>query len=142
MKSKAPAVVGLGVLIGIGLAGVQGSQAEGPADPSNGVRAATVAAASAAAARPDQGPGMRITFQSCGYEAVGLNVRCRNGSTGASNAQLLYVSDTSASSCAAKLTTACNAVGYRAQQSGDTTVIYGTGISVTAVGPIFTKEDF
>ena len=105
---------------------------------SNALRAAAPMAASQA----DQGPGMRVTFQSCGYQAVGLNVSCKNLNTGGSNAQLLEAFDTSASSCAAKLATACNGVGYRAEQSGDSTVIYGTGISVTAVGPVFTKQDF
>jgi hypothetical protein len=87
-------------------------------------------------------PGMRITFQSCGYEAAFLSVSCTNGNTGASNAQPLGVFDTSAASCAQKLTMACNAVGYEAQQDGDSVAVFGTGIRVTAVGPVFTKEDF
>lgn len=86
--------------------------------------------------------GMRITFQSCGYRAVGLNVSCTNGQSGASKALLLETTDTSAASCAAKLVSACSQVGYRSEQQGDTATIYGSGIVVRAVGPVFTKTDF
>lgn len=90
----------------------------------------------------EQGPGMRVTFQSCGYQATGLKVGCRNGNTGGLDEQLLFVTDTSPESCALRLVTACTAVGYRAQQQGASTVIFGTGITVAAVGPLFTKVDF
>ncbi len=105
--------------------------------------AAHGAGTSAVSAAPaGAGGGMRITFQSCGYRAVGLNVSCTNTQTGNSKALLLETGDTSPASCAAKLVTACSQVGYRAEQSGSTTTIYGSGIAVQAVGPVFTKTDF
>ena len=95
-----------------------------------------------ASAAAQQGPGMLITFQSCGYQATGLKVSCRNGNTGGLNEQLLYVGDTSPASCGTRLVTACNAVGYRTEQQGATVLIFGTGITVQAVGPVFTAADF
>jgi hypothetical protein len=85
---------------------------------------------------------MRITFQSCGYQAAFLSVSCTNVRTGAANAQPLAVNDTNASDCAAKLATACKAVGYRAQQNGVSVEVFGADIRVAAIGPVFTKEDF
>lgn len=87
------------------------------------------------------GPGMRVTFRSCGYAAPLLTVACTNGS-GIKNEQLLGTDDTSPFSCAVKLSKACREVGYRVQQQGATASIFGTGIRVDARGPVFDAEDF
>jgi hypothetical protein len=87
------------------------------------------------------GPGMRVTFKSCGYQATALKVACTNAS-GIRNEQPLLSGDTTPVSCATRLATACSAVGYRIQQQGDSVLIFGSGISVTAVGPVFESKDF
>lgn len=94
------------------------------------------------AAPADPGPGMIITFQSCGYRAFGLNVACENIRSGQRSAKILQTGDTSTTACVTRLYEACSAVGYRAQQEGNSLRIFGTGIKVTAVGPVFTSRDF
>ncbi len=90
----------------------------------------------------DSRHGTLITFQSCGYQAVGLNVACTNTATRRSNAKILGTSDTSTTACVSLLYQACSAIGYSCRNEGDSLRIYGSNIKVTALGPVFTARDF